>query len=149
MAHGLGLGEARQIELAFAAQAAETVFGDLDIGQIDAGMIAVANFKEQGFGGQERRRSRDHGLFGGRGGGTALGVHAHAISPSSPATSAAISASVVSSVAARTRRFSTSGRPGSSRETGRPARMPFCARASTTGAAGTGRRTVISLKKDV
>src|SRR5690606_36959506 len=146
MAHGLGLGEARQVQLAIAGKAAEAIFGQVGFEQVEAGIFGIADFEKQRFVGQESRAG-SNGAGRAHAGGAALIVHAHASSSISAATRAAISASVVSSVAARMMRFSTSGSPGSRRDAGTPARMPRRARRSTRPAAGWAVRMVISLKK--
>src|SRR5690606_28564852 len=147
--HGLGLGQPSQVERHLALEAAEAAGGDLNAGQVNAGVLGIADFKQQRFVGQQRRA-------GGRGeigadmadaGGTALIVHAHCSSSGRAAQRAAISASVVSSVAASTIRLATLGSPGSTRLTGTPARMPRCASRSTKAEAGFVVRIVISLKK--
>ena len=92
MAHRLGFGETGQIQLALAAQATQSIVGNLDVGQIDAGMVAIADFEQERFGGQKCGRSTGGGGSTGLGcGRAALGVHAHASSPLSASTSAAIS----------------------------------------------------------
>src|SRR5690606_5399849 len=111
------------------------------IGQVDARMVVIADLEQKRLLG-EQSGACGRGTNSLRSGGAALRVHAHASSPLRAVASAAMSASVVNSVAARTRRFATSGLPGSSLDTGTPARMPFAARFSISAAAGTGRRTV-------
>src|SRR5205814_6309911 len=78
---------------------------------------------------------------------TALIVHAHDKLSRSASISAAKSSSVLVSVTARISRFSTVLSCGKRREAGTPAITPFCAKASTSGAAGFGSFTVNSLKK--
>src|SRR6185437_2876705 len=72
---------------------------------------------------------------------------AHDSTSRNPAVRVAMSSSVFSSVAARISRSARSARSGQSRLAGTPASTPRAASMSTTGAAGTGRRTVSSLKK--
>src|SRR5690606_12434109 len=150
VAHRLGLGEAGEVDPAPPLEAAQEAAVDLDLGQVDAGMLGVADLEQQRLVGQQRRA-------GCGGGGTAdagraaLRVHAHRASSCSAAprqsASISISVSVVSSVAASTIRLAQAGLSDSSRLAGTPASTPACASMSTTGAAGTCRRMVISLKK--
>lgn len=66
MAHGFWLGKAGQIKRSFAAQATKAVIADFNVRKIDAGMIAVADFKQQGFGRKQRRTGSGGSVIAGR-----------------------------------------------------------------------------------
>src|SRR5690606_4370540 len=146
VAHRLGLGQTGQIERGPALKTPEAVVRKLDFGQVDAGMPGVADLEQERLVRQQRRTGRG-GAHGADARGAALHVHAHASSSFSAATRAAISSAVVSSVAARMMRSSTSGSPGRRRLAGTRARMLRPAMRSTSDSARCGTRMVISLKK--
>src|SRR5690606_24384373 len=147
--HRFGFGQPGKIERQLAREAAQTLMRNLDIRQVDTGMLGVADLEQQRLIGQQGRTGGGVEVRGDMtdAGRAALVVHAHASSSERAAQSATISASVVSSVAASTMRLATDGSPGSSRLTGTPARMPRTARRSTSSAPGFDVRIVISLKK--
>src|SRR5205823_604923 len=130
--HHLRLAEARQTDLAGAAQSVETVFHFRRFRQVDGAAAGLAHLEDQRLLDLQR---------------LVAGERAHHSTSFRPATSNAMPASVAVSVAASNRRLATDGSLGMSRDTGTPARMRLFASASTTGAAGLGRRTANSLKK--
>src|SRR6185503_13643524 len=148
--HHLRLAEARQADLATAAQAVEAILHLRRLRQVDAAAPRLAHLEDQrlldlqrlvaGEGRGRRRSPRDDAA------GAALAAVHHSTS-FRPATSASMPWSVDVSVAASSSRLATDASPGSSRDAGRPPRIFFAANASTTAAAGFGRRTVNSLKK--
>src|SRR5882762_8599170 len=152
--HHLRFAEPRQADLAGAAQPVQAI---LDLGrlrQVDAAAARLAHLEDQRLLDLQRAVTGEGGGCGGRVGGDAARTTLRTVERldhHSTSLRAAISGpmpcSVVVSVAASSSRFSTDGSSGIRRDTGTPARMRLAASASTTGAAGLGRRTVNSLKK--
>src|SRR5262249_27280606 len=144
------LAEARQANRAFAAQPAQALLIHFHIRQVHAGDAATSNLEDQ-------RRFQIEAAVPGDGGNivvlnrarlrrTSLIVHAHARTSFSAGSTAAKSSSVLVSVAATIRRSRAAASCGIRRDAGTPARTPFCAKASTIGAAALGSFKVNSLK---
>src|SRR5690606_32252661 len=154
VAHDFRLGQARQADAALPLQHTEMRREAFRFIQIHTARTRIVDLEEKrlfklqraiaGKGGVARTAMRcvaDRGR-------TTLPVHTgHQSTSFSAASYAARSSSVLISVEATMRRFSTSGRSGQRRDAGTPPSTPFSTSASTTSAAGFGRRMVNSLKK--
>src|SRR3569832_530955 len=147
----LRLREARQTDRPLEALAAEARLAHLHVGDVDAGHARAAELEDQALFMVEPAVAGDRGelidVGRARRCGAALLVHGHDTTSASALAKASQSSFVLVSVAATIRRSRAAVSCGISREAGTPAMMFLAARASTTSAAGFGRRNVNSLKK--
>src|SRR6185312_15322369 len=149
MAHHLRLAEPRQPDPPTPAQAAEPVGNRRRLGQVDAAAARLVALEKQRLLDLEAAVAPDRpgdGCLAAEG-AERLAPLAHRSTSPRLRAKAAMSASVLVSVAATISSSAISLRLGQKRLAGTPASTPRCASASTTGAAGRGRRKVSSLKK--
>src|SRR6185312_3809734 len=147
IAHHLRLAESRQPDRPAPAQAAEAIGDRWRLGQVDAGAAGLVALEEQ------RLLDLEAAIAADRAGGRRLAAEgaerlaplAHRSTSPRPWANAAMSSSVLVSVAATISSSAMSLRWGQKRLAGTPPSTPACASASTTGAAGRGRRSVSSL----